>query len=115
MLVIGFMLLGLSYGGSMSATASMSSTFFGQRHFAMDYTITVLELVPAAILGPLVIAQTEQATGTFTVAFWIFLGVALVAFGLAHIIREPHVPESMLRAKRELMAKETASSRTSLR
>ncbi|RSX55955.1 sugar phosphate permease [Bifidobacterium dolichotidis] len=99
LIVLGFVLLGLAYGGSMASMASMASEFFGPKHFAINYAISVLELIPSAFIGPMIISSVQQTTGSFITAFWIFLVFGVIGLGLAFIIREPRTPKEMRKAE----------------
>ncbi len=89
LIVVGFMLLGLAYGGNMSSMAAMSSGFFGTKHFGMNYAVATLQMIPAAFIGPMLLASFQQGSGSYTSAFWAFLAIAIGAFALSFLVKKP--------------------------
>lgn len=89
LIVAGFMMLGLVYGGNMCTMATMSSGFFGVKHFGMNYAVATLQMIASASLGPLLLAQLQLAFGSYSVAFWAFLGIAVAALGVALLVKAP--------------------------
>ena len=89
MLVAGFILLGLMFGGTMSTTSAVVGTFYGTKHFGINYAIMCCQMIPAAIVGPMLLAITQTGSGSYEPAFWTFLGIALASFLLSFAIRRP--------------------------
>ena len=72
--------------GTMPA---MMGTFFGQRHFAMNYAIITFQMIPAAFIGPGLLAAMQTGYGSYLPAFWAFLGVAALALVAALLVKKP--------------------------
>lgn len=96
LLVVGFVLLGLMYGGNMCAMSTMVSTFFGTRYFGINYAIATCQMIPAAVIGPQILAAAQMGSGSYLQAFWVFFGIAIAALAVSFAIRRPK--ESMNRA-----------------
>ena len=89
LLVVGFVLLGLMFGGTMSATSAVVGTFFGTKHFGINYAIMCCQMIPAAVIGPTLLAVTQTGAGSYGPAFWAFLVVAAATFLFQFAIRRP--------------------------
>lgn len=89
LIVAGFMLLGLIYGGNMASIAVISSSFFGPKYFGINYAVATLQMIASASAGPLVLATLQTSTGSYGPAFWVFLGVAAAALALSFAIKSP--------------------------
>ena len=89
LLVVGFILLGLTFGGVMSATSAVCGTFFGTKHFGINYAIMCCQMIPAAIIGPTLLAVTQTGSGSYGPAFWAFFSVAVVVFATSFVIKRP--------------------------
>ena len=89
LIVAGFMLLGLVYGGNMATMAVVSSSFFGPKFFGINYAVATLQMIASASAGPLVLATLQTSTGSYGPAFWAFLAVAAAALVLAFVIKSP--------------------------
>ena len=48
LIVAGFMLLGLVYGGNMASMAVISSSFFGPKYFGINYAVATLQMIASA-------------------------------------------------------------------
>ena len=79
LLVAGFMLLGLMYGGNMCSMSAMVGTFFGPKYYGINYAIATCQMIPAAIVGPQILALSQMGSGSYLGAFWVFFGVAIAA------------------------------------
>ena len=89
LIVAGFMLLGLVYGGNMASMAVISSSFFGPKYFGINYAVATLQMIASASAGPLVLATLQTSTGSYGPAFWAFLAVAAAALALSFAIKPP--------------------------
>lgn len=89
LLVVGFVLLGLMFGGTMSATSAVVGTFFGTKHFGINYAVMCAQMIPAAFVGPTLLAITQTQSGSYELAFWVFLAIALATFLFSFAIKKP--------------------------
>ena len=89
LLVAGFMLLGLMYGGNMCSMSAMVGTFFGPTYYGINYAIATCQMIPAAIVGPQILALSQMGSGSYLGAFWVFFGVAIAALIVSLFIKPP--------------------------
>lgn len=82
-LVAAFVLIGFMYGGVTPTNSAFTAYFFGRTHYALNFSITNLNLIIASYIGPLC------ASGEPFFAFVLFIAFAIGAFGLAACIRRP--------------------------
>ena len=88
-IVAGFILLGIGYGGSMSACAAMIGSFFGTKHYSMNYGCATCNLIVASLVGPTISGTLKTATGSYFTSYLILLGFAVVSLVLVALIRKP--------------------------
>jgi MFS family permease len=81
----------LSYGVATAArdvvTPLMIVECFGVRHLAAIYGAIMLALFPGGGFGPLFAATVHDRTGSYDLAFAVFAGLNLVAFGSLFLLR----------------------------
>ena len=65
LLVAEFMLLGLMYGGNMCSMSAMVGTFFGPKYYGINYAIATCQMIPAAIVGPQILALSQMGSGYY--------------------------------------------------
>ncbi|WP_301860896.1 MFS transporter [uncultured Megasphaera sp.] len=82
-LLLAFVLIGLSYGGVTPTNSAFTAFFFGRTHYALNFSVTNLNLIIASYAGPLC------ASGKPLTAFVIMIGLAVVAGVLLFCIRRP--------------------------
>ena len=86
--IAGLCLTGLSYGSCPTVTSAFSASFYGQKHFSTNYSITNFNLIIAAFIAS---ASNSLliSTGSYTAPFIMLLVLAIVALGLNFTIRKP--------------------------
>lgn len=89
LLVAGFMLLGFMYGANMCSMSAMVGTFFGPKYYGINYAIATCQMIPAAIVGPQILALSQMGSGSYLGAFWVFFGVAIAALAVSFFIKPP--------------------------
>ena len=89
LLVAGFMLLGLMYGGNMCSMSAMVGSFFGPKYYGINYAIATCQMIPAAIVGPQILALSQMGSGSYLGAFWVFFAVAIAALIVSLFIKPP--------------------------
>jgi len=77
LLVIGFVFTGLAYGGIPPVVAAYTSAAFGQKHYAVNYPLTVTNMVPASV-GSAMAGALFDATGTFLSCCWLMVAMTIV-------------------------------------
>lgn len=82
-LIAAFVCIGLSYGGVTPTNSAFTAYFFGRDHYALNFSITNLNLIAAAYLGPLCGGGNYMRTFLFILAF------AAVGFVITLAIRKP--------------------------
>lgn len=68
-LIAAFVLIGLSYGGVTPTNSAFTAYFFGRKHYALNFSITNLNLIVASYLGPLCGGGNYMRTFCFILAF----------------------------------------------
>lgn len=83
LIVGGFALLGLAYGGSVSVAAAFIGERFGMAHYAMNYALANANLVMASVIGPAIAGASQVLAGTYLPTYLIVFGFAIAALLLA--------------------------------
>ena len=86
--IIGLCLTGLSYGSCPTVTSAFTASFYGQKYFSVNYSITNFNLIAASFIATL--SNTLLiSTGSYTAPFAMLLVLAIAALGLNFSIRKP--------------------------
>lgn len=86
--IIGLCLTGISYGSCPTMTSSFTASFYGQKYFAVNYSIMNFNLIIASFIAKF--SNTLlQSTGTYTASFVMLLVLAVCALGLNFTIKKP--------------------------
>lgn len=83
-LVIAFAAIGLMYGGVTPTNSAYTAYFFGHKQYALNFSVTNLNLIVASYAGPLC------ASGEPMTAFYIMIGLSIFAVFFILGIRKPH-------------------------
>lgn len=86
--IVGLCLTGITYGSCPTIASAFSSSFFGMKHFPVNYSITNFNLIVAAFIA----AGSNSlfiSTGSYTAPFIMLLALAVVALGLNFTIKNP--------------------------
>ncbi len=86
--IIGLCLTGLSYGSCPTLTSAFTSSFYGQKYFSVNYSLTNFNLIAAAFIAKFANTLLEQ-NGGYTAPFVMLLILAVVALGLNVSIKKP--------------------------
>lgn len=89
LIVAGFVMLGLAYGGSMSSCSAMIGSFFGTKHYSLNYGIASCNLIVASLIGPTILSALLESSGGYFTSFVVFLIFAAVSFVIVFFIRKP--------------------------
>jgi OFA family oxalate/formate antiporter-like MFS transporter len=80
----------LCYGGGFGTMPATAADFFGPDNAGAIYGAMIVGWSIGGVVGPLVIAAIADATGGFTIPFYLIAGVALASTLLPILIRRPH-------------------------
>lgn len=86
--IAGLCLTGLSYGSCPTVTSAFTSTFYGAKHFPINYSITNFNLIAAAFIAN-VSNSLLISSGSYTTPFIMLLALAVCALGLNFSVRKP--------------------------
>lgn len=82
-LVVAFLLVGLAYGGVPPTNSAFVAYFFGRKHYALNFSIINMNLIPASYLGPLC------GGGSYMGIFMAILVFAVIGAGMTLLVRKP--------------------------
>ena len=86
--ITGLCLCGLSYGFSPSISSAVCSSFYGQKHYAINFAITNTMLIPTSFIATLV-GSMVTASGSFISTFVLLIVLAAVSLLLGLSIKKP--------------------------
>lgn len=86
--IIGLCLTGLSYGSCPTVTSAFTASFYGQKHFSVNYSITNFNLIFASFFAT-GSSSLLANFGSYTAPFAMLLALAVVALGLNFSIKKP--------------------------
>lgn len=81
LLFIGLPLSGVCFGGAPAITSAAVNALWGARHFPANFGITNCNLIPSALIGPMISsALLEHSGGSYNTTFMMmgFLGVVAI-------------------------------------
>lgn len=83
-----FCMTGISYGCYPTISASVIASFYGTKHFSINYSISNTKLLLSSFSSIFATALMTQ-TGSFVAPFLVLLGFAVAALCLGQVIRQP--------------------------
>ena len=86
--IAGLCLSGVSYGTSPTMSSAFTSAFYGQKHFASNFSVTNCNLMGAAVIAT-VCNSLMASSGGYVAPFILLLALAVIALGLNLSIRRP--------------------------
>ena len=86
--IIGLCLTGLSYGSCPTMTSAFTASFYGQKYFSVNYSLTNFNLIVAAFIANFS-NSLLISSGGYTAPFVMLLILAVCALGLNVSIRKP--------------------------
>jgi len=87
--LLGMLLMGISYGGGAVLSMSMVRSLYGNEYFSQNASILNFSLIPASILGPMISAWLQDSFGGYTSTFVMVILLGLVSLGINLFIRRP--------------------------
>ena len=85
---MGLCVTGLSYSFQPPVTSSVVASFYGMKHFSINYSITNLMMIPASCVATLV-GVLYTKTDSFSVPFMVLIVCAVFSFFLNIGIKNP--------------------------
>lgn len=86
--VVGLCLTGVSYGCAPTISSAFVATFYGSRHFAMNFSIANTMLIPASFTATLA-STLVSTTGSYVPPFLMLIAFAVVGLGLNLSVKRP--------------------------
>ena len=85
LMVFALVFAGLAIGGTPVCGAGYTATAFGPDHYAQNFSILNLAIIPGALIGPIVLSVSLSATGGFVPGLLGGAVLSLVAIAFALI------------------------------
>lgn len=86
--IVGLCLTGISYGSCPTVTSAFTSSFYGQKHFSVNYSLTNFNLIVAAFIANFS-NSLLSSFGGYTAPFVMLLILAVAALVLNFTVRKP--------------------------
>ena len=86
--ILGLCLTGISYGSCPTVTSAFSASFYGQKYFAMNYSVLNFNLIFASFIANFS-NNLLISSNSFVLPFIMLLSLAVVALGLNFSIKKP--------------------------
>lgn len=86
--IAGLCLTGISYGCSPTITPAFIGAFYGMEHFAVNFSVANLMLIPSSFTATLA-GSLVTSTGTYVMPCMILLVFSIIALFLCLSIRKP--------------------------
>ena len=86
--IIGLCLTGMSYGSCPTLTSAFTASFYGQKYFSVNYSLTNFNLIVAAFIANFS-NSLLASSGGYTSPFVMLLILAVCALGLNLSVRKP--------------------------
>lgn len=88
LLVLGFMFIGMGYGGAPTMAAAVTKQFYGQENYPVNFSVMNINLLVASFASTAAGAILD-ATGSFTIIFALLFGLIAAALVSWLCIRNP--------------------------
>ena len=85
----GMLLMGICYGGGITISAALIRQLYGSEHYAANFSVCNLCMIPASILGPMISAALQDGSGGYLSTFIMVLVIGAAALVLNLFIRKP--------------------------
>ena len=79
LLVAGFILIGMAYGGVPPTSASYANRMYGPKNYPINFSIINTNIIPASILGPALAGVLQVATNSYLSTLYAMLGLCVIA------------------------------------
>lgn len=91
--IAGCIFIGIIYGSGPTLSASFIRTRFGNKNFALNFSITNLSLIVSSSIGPTLAGSIRTQTGTYASAMVVMLGFVIFMSLMAYLLVN-HVKKS---------------------
>jgi len=90
LVLLGMLMAGICYGGGVTIQASLVRSFYGSKHYPVNFSTCNLVSIPAAIIGPMISAAlVDAAGGAFGPTFVMVVVMGGVSLILNFFVRKP--------------------------
>jgi MFS family permease len=89
LLIIGVVVATVSYGAALSVTPSIVADYFGLKAYGANYGLVYYGWGFSLIIGPQVSSSVKAATGEYTMAYYIAVGLIAVSAVLVFLLKKP--------------------------
>ena len=80
LVLVGLLSMGMCYGGNPTICSTFVNKYYGPKYFAVNFGIAMFNLVPAAIIGPMLSSKlVESSGGSYNSTFVAILVCAVLA------------------------------------
>ncbi len=86
LLIVGFLITGIAYGGAPTMCAAFTRECYGAKHYAVNFQIALLNLLPASFAGTLT-GRFYDMSGSFVSTFILLIACGAVSIPLLMGIR----------------------------
>lgn len=87
--LVGMLLMGVCYGGGITISAALIRQLYGSKHYASNFSVCNLCLIPASILGPMLSAALQDASGGYGSTFLMVIILGVLTMVMNFFIRRP--------------------------
>lgn len=93
---LGLPLVGLAYGGTPTALATVVNVFYGQKHFQIILASITFSLIIAAIVGPILSSLLQEISGRdYTTSFIMLIVVGFITLIFCALITKHSKKEGL--------------------
>lgn len=93
-LLVGIILVGMSYGGSISQLVTICATFFGPKNFAIIFACSTVGTIAASFVGPSAGGYIKDHFASYELAFYMAGALALLGIVVVLLLRQPKLRQS---------------------
>lgn len=87
-LIIGSILIGMSFGSAPTSSSAIVNRFYGPRYFSANFGIISSQLVVAALIGPFMAGKLYTATGGYTATFYGVFGLSILSVIIVFLVQK---------------------------
>lgn len=88
--LVGMLLMGMCYGGGITISAALVRALYGGKHYSSNFSVAMLCLIPASIIGPMISAALQDASGGgYWSTFVMVIVLGIVTLVMNAFIRKP--------------------------